>query len=210
MVFNVNGVSLWCRGANLVPMDQLEGRTSLRSYQWTVESAVRANMNMLRVWGGGLIPPPEFYDACDEHGVLVYQDLMFVEEDGHGAFEGDPVRQEILHVVRRLSHHPSIVVWNGCNECANGDIYASFVMKTVAEADDTRPIWPNSPSSYGWESGVHTEDGKPNGGPLRIRDHETGAAYRLESHGTSRSTEYVFHACEIDSFVYTSNTKMHG
>jgi hypothetical protein len=183
MLFNVNGLSLWCRGANLIPMDQLEGRISHRSYQWAVESAVRANMNMLRVWGGGVIPPPEFYDACDENGILVYQDLMFVEEDGHGAYEDDTIRQEILHIVRRLSHHPSIVIWNGCNECTIGDIYASFVMKTVAEVDDTRAIWPSSPSAYGWESGVHTKDGKPNGRPLRIRERETGAMYCLESHG---------------------------
>jgi beta-mannosidase len=192
MVVRVNGVDLWCRGANLIAMDQLEGRWYDRAspcdgkdsaYLWVVESAIRANMNMLRVWGGGSIPPREFYDTCDERGILIYQDLMFVEEDGHGAFEDDNVREEIVNLVRRLIHHPSIVLWNGCNECTTNDLYASFVMKTVADVDNTRVIWPSSPSLYGWESGVRTSDGKPNGQPLRIRQSADSKAHQLELHG---------------------------
>jgi beta-mannosidase len=192
MVVRVNGVDLWCRGANLIPMDQLEGRWFDRArpcdgkdsaYLWLVESARRAYMNMLRVWGGGSIPPREFYDSCDENGILIYQDLMFVEEDGHGAFEDDNVREEIAVLVRRLIHHPSIVLWNGCNECTTNDLYATFVMKTVADVDDTRVIWPGSPSWYGWESGVRTSDGKPNGQPLRIRQSIDAEEHQLELHG---------------------------
>ena len=60
------------RGSNMIPLDQLEGRTTDRVYAATVASAAAAGMNLLRVWGGGLYYPDEFYDACDRHGVMVY------------------------------------------------------------------------------------------------------------------------------------------
>ena len=196
MYIRVNdAIALWCRGSNLIPMDQLEGRQNVHhpsdggsnvvtSYRWAVESAVRANMNMIRVWGGGVVPPSEFYDACDEKGILIYQDLMFVEENGHGAFRDETVRAEIERLVRQLSHHPSIALWNGCNECnADMDVYASFVMQTVAKVDQTRIIWPSSPSAHGWASGVYTANGKPNGKPLRIRIDPSRKGSMLEAHG---------------------------
>lgn len=74
---------------------------------------------------------------------------------------------EIRYQIRRLSHHPSIVVWDGCNECTFGpfDNYATFVMPVIAEEDKTRAIWPTSPSQ-GWVSGVDRLWGYPNGDPL--------------------------------------------
>ena len=80
--------------------------------------------------------------------------------------------------MRRLSHHPSIVIWDGCNECGGQDIYASFVMTTVAQEDKSRVVWPSCPSA-GWASGVHTLYGLPNGYPLVPR--KSGGV--VEEHG---------------------------
>lgn len=195
MYLRINGALVMARGANIIPADQLEGRysyssgTTDKSYQNLVQSAADAHMNMIRVWGGGKVLPQAFYDACDDLGILVYQDQMFVDEDNHGPSVTNTIQQEIRHMVRSLASHPSIVIWNGCNECqvvmgTDNEIYATFVLQTVAEEDDTRSIWPSSPSMYGWESGVNRYDSKPNGEPLATRnpnDHK--GAPKLETHG---------------------------
>jgi beta-mannosidase len=133
--------------------------------------------------------PESFYDACDEHGVLVYQDMMFVDEQKHGPSRTATIQDEIKHLVRSLASHPSIVVWNGCNECqvvmgTDNEIYATFVLQTVGSEDDTRSIWPSSPSKVGWATGVNRADCRPNGKPLATRnpsDHKREAP--LETHG---------------------------
>jgi beta-galactosidase/beta-glucuronidase len=105
MYVRVNGAAIWSRGANFVPMDQLERRLTDRAHRIAVESAAAAHMNMLRVWGGGMILPDAFYDACDEKGILLYHDMMFVEEQGHGALRSQTVQDEIRHIVRSLASH---------------------------------------------------------------------------------------------------------
>jgi beta-mannosidase len=187
MYFRINGAVLFARGANFIPMDQLEGRMTDQAHRIAVQSAAAANMNMLRIWGGGMVLPDAFYDACDEHGILLYHDMMFVEEAGHGPMRTETVKNEIRHLVRSLASHPSIVLWNGCNECqvvmgTPTEIYATFVMQTVAEEDDTRSIWPSSPSKHGWKSGVSTIDSRPNGKPLVTWDPDAFKA-NLETHG---------------------------
>ena len=199
MYFRVNGVIVMARGANFIPMDQLEGRLDGISHKIVVQSAAKANMNMIRVWGGGMVPPKEFYDACDEEGILLYHDMMFVDEEGHRPVRTDTVEKEIRHLVRELATHPSIVVWNGCNECnvtmgTPSEIYATFVMQTVAQEDDTRAIWPSSPSRHGWKTGVRSRDSRPlpNGKKLTTWDPEAFSKV-LESHGPyMRSFSYDF------------------
>jgi beta-mannosidase len=186
MYFRVNGAVLFARGANFIPMDQLEGRLTDESHRIAVQSAAAANMNMFRVWGGGMVLPDSFYDACDEEGLLLYHDMMFAQS-GHAPVKTAIVEEELRHVVRSLASHSSIVIWNGCNECAvvmgtDTEIYATFVMQTVAEEDDTRTIWPTSPSKLGWKSGVYTLDGRPNGKPLATRNQKDFNA-TIESHG---------------------------
>ena len=195
MYLRINGAFVMARGANIIPADQLEGRYSFEShtnditYRTIVESAAAARMNIIRVWGGGKVLPQAFYDACDEYGILVYQDQMFVDEDHHGPHKTPTIAREIQHTVRSLASHPSIVIWNGCNECqvvmgTDSEIYATFVLQIVSQEDDTRSIWPSSPSMYGWKSGVNKFDSKPNGKPLATRnpaDHK--GAPRLETHG---------------------------
>lgn len=185
MYFRVNGALVYSRGANMVPMDQLEGRWTNLGHRELVQSVADAGMNMLRVWGGGAVLPDSFYDACDELGILLYHDLMFVGEQKHGATVTEGVEREIEITIQRLAEHPSIVLWSGCNECTydggNMDVYQNFVLAAVANLDKSRAIWPSSPSDYGWESGVRTIDGRPNGKPLCIRN--TTGKSALETHG---------------------------
>jgi beta-galactosidase/beta-glucuronidase len=198
MYFRINGAVVTARGANFIPMDQLEGRLTDEAHQLAVSSAVAANMNMLRIWGGGMVLPNAFYEACDEGGILLYHDMMFVDEEGHGPSRTETIQHEIRHLVRSLAPHPSIVLWNGCNECSvvmgtPTEIYATFVMQTVAEEDDTRSIWPSSPSKSGWATGVYTIDSRPNGNPLSTKEQTYYDAHVAESHGPyqhSFSTAY--------------------
>jgi hypothetical protein len=135
-------------------------------------------MNLLRIWGGGIYLPAAFYDAADRAGVLVYHDQMFTttttshEPCGSAEEEG-----ELRQNVRALAHHPSIAVWNACNECSGKGLYVSFVMTITADEDDSRPIWPSCPSS-GWAAGVHKLDARPNGNPL-----QSGGPGHIEKHG---------------------------
>ena len=196
MFFRINGAGLLARGANFIPMDQLEGRLSDESHRLAVQSAAAANMNMFRIWGGGMILTDAFYDACDEHGILLYHDMMFAQH-GHSPVQTDTVGHELRHIVLSLAPHPSIVLWNGCNECpvvmgTDTEIYATFVMQTVASADDTRIVWPSSPSKLGWKTGVSTLDGLPNGRHLATWDPKDFRS-SLEVHGPylrSFSTSY--------------------
>ena len=124
---------------------------------------------MLRVWGGGVYEPRAFYDACDDFGIVLYHDLMFTwgsvdaSINVTGTNSSASVRAELNHQLKRLSHHPSIVMWSACNECGGGGgSYDSIVMPIVAGVDRSRPIWPSSPSA-GWAGGVDRLTARPNG-----------------------------------------------
>jgi beta-mannosidase len=79
MLFRVNGAVIFSRGANMIPMEELEGRLDATAHRVLVQSAVDGGMNTLRVWGGGIFLPDVWYDACDELGVLIYHGLKSVE-----------------------------------------------------------------------------------------------------------------------------------
>mmetsp|Transcript_13513 Transcript_13513/g.24201 ORF Transcript_13513/g.24201 Transcript_13513/m.24201 type:complete len:984 (-) Transcript_13513:1826-4777(-) len=158
MYFRVNGDIIYSRGANVIPMDEMEGRYETSAHRQLVLNVRDANMNMVRIWGGGIFYPTSFYDACDELGVLVFHDMAYAQR-GHAPKKTLTQDSELRHQIRRLSHHASIIVWNSCNECVvipftPTGIYASFVMKVVAEEDISRILWPSCPSN-GWTSGVH-------------------------------------------------------
>ena len=173
MFFRVNGAAIYARGGNLVPMEELEGRLDADAYAIMVRSAADANMNMMRVWGGGVYPPDVFYDTCDERGVLLYHDLQFARGNlpaDMPAAANASILAEIAHQVRRLSHHPSVALYDSNNEdCVQPSgpsaLYATLVMTAVAAEDASRILWPNSPST-GWRSGVDRLWGTPNGSPL--------------------------------------------
>jgi hypothetical protein len=167
----VNGRGLTCYGANVIPPDLLEGRWDGRALVALVRSAARAHMGCLRVWGGGAYLPPPFYAEADRLGVLVLHDLMFTTTTAtHEPRGSDDEAAEVRGAVRALAHHPSIAVWNACNECdpVASPLYASHVMAKVANEDSSRPLWPASPSR-GWSAGVDPITSAPDGRELRAR-----------------------------------------
>ena len=119
--FKLNGVPVFMKGANYIPPDNFLPRVSKIDYEKIIDNAVDANMNMLRVWGGGVYADDAFYNACDKKGILVWQDMMFA----CAMYPGDEhfinnVEQEIREQVLRLQNHPSIALWCGNNEIEEG------------------------------------------------------------------------------------------
>lgn len=115
--FKLNGQPVFIKGANYIPPDNFIPRQSAEDYVKIVQQAVDANMNMLRVWGGGVYAEDAFYEACDEKGILVWQDFMFacVMYPGDEAFLLN-VKEEAEQQIVRLRDHASIALWCGNNE----------------------------------------------------------------------------------------------
>jgi beta-mannosidase len=150
--------------------------------------AVNANMNMLRVWGGGIYENKIFYDLCDRHGILVWQDFMFACST-YPMIEDmlDNIRREAVDNVKRLRNHPSIAIWCGNNENHTAwfnwgwmrkyeklgvleemrkdykDLFHGVLPDVVAEYDPMAFYWPSSP--YGGDPDAKTESGKPDWNP---------------------------------------------
>ncbi len=115
--FRINGREIFCRGANWIPADALMSRVSREGVEDLLQSAVDANMNMIRVWGGGFYEPDWFYDLCDRLGLLVWQDFMFACNLYPSTPDFlDNVAAEVEYQVKRLASHPSIALWCGDNE----------------------------------------------------------------------------------------------
>jgi beta-mannosidase len=163
----VNGVPVFAKGGNWIPADSFPERVTPERYRHLLDSCRRANMNMVRVWGGGIYESDEFYDLCDEMGLLVWQDFMFA----CSMYPGDEqflenVRQEAIDNVVRLRNHPSVALWCGNNEVETAwhhwgwkqrlpaslwddylKLFHGVLPKVVAEHDPSRAYWPSSPSS---------------------------------------------------------------
>lgn len=119
--FFVNGVRLFAKGADWIPTDSFPTRITESMLEGLLKSAVDANMNMLRIWGGGYYPEDMFYDLCDRYGLLVWQDFMFA----CGIYPADAeffenFRVEAVENVRRLRHHAALAIWCGNNEMEQG------------------------------------------------------------------------------------------
>lgn len=115
--FKLNGVLVFIKGANYIPADSFLTRVNDSVHQQIIQTAVDANMNMLRIWGGGIYENETFYEECDKNGILVWQDFMFA----CAMYPGDEdflksIKQEVIHNVNRLQNHPSIALWCGNNE----------------------------------------------------------------------------------------------
>jgi beta-mannosidase len=119
--FKLNGIPVFMKGANYIPDDSFMPRVSDSIYKIRIKDAVEANMNMLRVWGGGIYADDAFYDECDKNGILVWQDFMFAcaMYPGDEAFLVN-VKQEVIDNVNRLQNHPSLAIWCGNNENDEG------------------------------------------------------------------------------------------
>ena len=116
----LNGRPIFCRGANYIPQDIAFGKDRGKTRSLLLK-AKEANMNMIRVWGGGYYEDDYFYDVCDSLGLMVWQDLMFACSmyPGDTAFLAN-VKEELRQTVQRLKRHPSIVLWCGNNEISQG------------------------------------------------------------------------------------------
>lgn len=169
MYWRVNGAIIASKGANMIPMEEMEGWMASAAHVALVKNAMEGRFNTLRVWGGGMFLPDIWYDTCDELGILVYHDMQYAQE-GHSPAATTVQELELRHQIRRLSHHASIVIWDGCNECqvimhTPTSIYATFVLTVVAEEDASRAVWPSCPAK-GWVTGVHKLTAMPNGNSL--------------------------------------------
>jgi beta-mannosidase len=114
--FEKNGVPLYMKGANWIPANIFPDAVTRNDYRALLIKAKEANMNMLRVWGGGIYESDDFYDLCDSLGMYVWQDFMFAG----GMYPADStflqnVKSEIKYQIERLRHHPCIVLWCGNN-----------------------------------------------------------------------------------------------
>ena len=174
----INGRDITMMGANWIPNDAIPSRITPEAVRDVLESAAAANMNMLRIWGGGQYEPDWFYDLCDELGILIWHDFMFacMPYPSHPAFLKS-VGTEITQQVRRLQHHASIALWCGDNEVigsltwyeetranmaryiANYDRVSHLLEQIVAAEDPGRRFWPSSPSLgyLDFEDGWHSD-----------------------------------------------------
>ncbi len=115
--FKINGVPVFAKGANYIPQDNFQPRVTPERYRHMIKSAADANMNILRIWGGGIYEEDEFYNLCDEYGILVWQDLMFA----CGMYPADDeyldnVRNEVYDNIKRIRNHASLAMYCGNNE----------------------------------------------------------------------------------------------
>jgi beta-mannosidase len=172
--FKLNGVPVFMKGANYIPNDIFPARVTDQMYQNVIHTSKISNINMLRVWGGGIYEYDRFYDLCDENGILVWQDFMFAcamfpDDD---AFLNN-VKEEANDNIKRLRNHPSIAMWCGNNEILAAwygwgwkkseeakskenadkiwksytDIFHHILPDAVAANDPGRFYWDSSPSS---------------------------------------------------------------
>ncbi|MFD3570323.1 glycoside hydrolase family 2 protein [Streptomyces sp. NPDC058667] len=167
--FVVNGVRIFARGVNWIPDDVLPSRVTPERYRTRLAQTAGANVDLVRIWGGGIYEDDAFYDVCDELGLMVWQDFLFA----CAAYpEEQPLRGEVEAEARdnvvRLMPHPSLVLWNGNNENLWGfrdweweqplagdswgeGYYLGVLPRIVAELDPTRPYTAGSPWSGSWD-----------------------------------------------------------
>jgi len=170
----VNGIPVFGKGADVIPFDSFPSRVTTAQYRRILESARDANMNMIRHWGGGYYETDEFYDICDELGIMVWQDFMFGNDWQPGPYWfRENVEKEATYQVTRLRNHPSIVVWCGNNETEESLVwdnnarivrglstearvkiwqdylllFSSTLPRVVERLVPETPYWPSSPSA---------------------------------------------------------------
>lgn len=181
-VFVMNGIPLWAKGANLVPLDARSPWVEEETLAHLVRNAAAAGMNMLRIWGGGGYGDERLYALCDRYGILVWQDFPFAcmlyPLDEPEFLE--EVQAEVRENVRRLRHHPALALWCGNNEiemlwplwrwqwkgrpgtlahlaAAHERFFYELLPEWVRAEDPDRPYWPGSPSSGIFRRGTNED-----------------------------------------------------
>jgi beta-mannosidase len=168
--FIVNGIPVFGKGADVIPFDSFPTRVTTQQYRSVLQSAVDANMNMIRHWGGGYYETDEFYDLCDELGIMIWQDFMFGNDWQPGTYGWKlNVATEAEQQLKRLRNHPSIVIWCGNNETEvalawhdrdklPSDVrfqmwqdyvstFSGILAAAVNRYAPETPYWPSSPSA---------------------------------------------------------------
>ena len=162
---HINGKPIFSKGANWIPADSFTTRLKPDDYKNLITAARDANMNTLRIWGGGIYEPDIFYELCDEMGIMVWQDFMFACSmyPAHQDFL-ESVEREAEYQIKRLRSHPSIILWCGNNEIASGwlswgwkeelpssvwddykKIFHDLLPNICKKLDPGRLYWPSSP-----------------------------------------------------------------
>jgi beta-mannosidase len=171
----VNGVPVFCRGANWIPVSMLPAQIVDDDYRRLIAQSAAAGMNCLRVWGGGIYERDIFYDLCDRLGILVWQDFMFAcaAYPVYGDFLRE-VELEAEYQIHRLRNHPSLLLWCGNNEnewlhqlgeLRSGEekkiigeaIWSSLLSDKVDELDPSRVYYQSSP--YGRDRADFNDQG---------------------------------------------------
>jgi beta-mannosidase len=144
--FVVNSIPVFAKGADVIPFDSFPNRVTPESHRQILEAARNAHMNMVREWGGGYYESDDFYDICDELGIMVWQEFMFGGDmvPGGAAFQNN-VKQEAIEQVTRLRDHPSVVLWCGNNEIETGWIHWEDrqAFKEMVSPADREQVWQN-------------------------------------------------------------------
>jgi beta-mannosidase len=162
--FKVNGLAFFAKGANWVPADILVPRLTRDDYRRLLGAAADANMNMIRAWGGGIYEQDDFYECCDELGILVWQDFIFACST-YPTFDDEfmaNVEAELEDNIRRLRHHACLALFCGNNELEQGLVSENWTERSMSWSDYGRlfdhlmpklvarlapqiPYWPCSP-----------------------------------------------------------------
>ncbi len=140
--FKLNGTPVFMKGANYIPQSSFPGSVSDNEYKKIISDAKSANMNMLRVWGGGIYEKDIFYDLCDEEGILIWQDFMFA----NAMYPADSsfiknIQKEAKFQVERLNTHPCIAIWCGNNEM--DEAWHNWGWSANYSKTDSAEIWNN-------------------------------------------------------------------
>lgn len=183
--FKVNGIPVYAKGANVIPPKHFVPSADKNIYKKWMEEAKFANMNMLRIWGGGVYPDDEFYDEADRNGILIWQDFMFA----CAMYPADKdflenVKQEFIDQTKRLQNHASLAIWCGNNENDEGwhnwgwqkqlnyskqdsakvwndyvKVFREIIPQTLDSVSAQKPIyWQSSPSN-GWGREIAYNEG---------------------------------------------------
>ena len=147
--FKLNGKPVFMKGANYIPQDMFLPRVTGERYFNLIDQVKEANMNMLRVWGGGIYEENLFYSLCDKNGILVWQDFMFAGSlyPSDSAFK-ENIKQEVIQNIKRLRIHPCIALWCGNNEIEVAWNNWGWQKQYGYSTQDSTEIWDNYTSIF--------------------------------------------------------------
>jgi beta-mannosidase len=215
--FVLNDVPIFAKGANWIPADSFFGALTANRYEMLLTAARDANMNMLRIWGGGIYEQDVFYDLCDRLGLLIWQDFMFscaMYPENNADFVAE-VEAEARYQVRRLRSHPCLALWCGNNENqwlhdrANWEVavarvpgalyYDDILPQVVAELDGQIPYWPGSP--YGGNDHNSMFDGDRHNWDVWHGNSPRRFGEKPRNENTPESVSFVRYAQDMGRFI---------